>query len=397
MKLDYKIFTMIKKLLIHTLAAFLLVSCSGLKNTHQQLASGNYDVAIDNALNYLFKKRYGKKAPDFNKVLFESFNKAVTQDKRTLAYLNSDPNPESLERMFETYLHLEQRQNKIRPLLPIEGYRFNIENYATATLNTRNKLSEYLYEKASNKLKTYNKQFVREAHDDFKYLQKINPNYKNVPDLITQSHQKGTDFVFVQLQNNTQYSIPNRLKRDLLNMQQYKLNNYWTLHHSKRVPNINYNYNLTLSFTSIELSPEQQKEVHIIKEKQVKDGFKYALDAKGNVKKDAEGNDIKTDRFIKVRSNLHQYTQFKECTIFAKALITNNTSKQIVSSTPYRSNFVFEHVYATQSGDRRALARQYLDLLQVRAVRFPSNEQMILDAGNDIKNQLQRQLTGLRF
>lgn len=388
---------MIKKLLLSFSVLLFLTACSNLKNTNQQLASGNYDLAIDNALNYLVKKRYGKKAPEYHQILWESFNKAVEKDKRTLAYLNSDPNPESLERMFETYLQLEKRQNKIRPLLPIHGRHFKIENYANATLNTRNKLSEYLYDKANNKLKTYNKQFVREAHDDFKYLQQINPNYKNVPDLITQSHHKGTDFVFVQLQNNTQFVIPNRLQRDLLNMQQYKLDNYWTVHHSEPIADIRYDYNLTLSFDNIQLSPEQQKEVHIIKEKKIKDGYNYVLDAKGNVKKDADGNDIKTDRFVTVKCNLHQFTQFKECTIFARAIIVNNSSKQIVSSTPYRSNFVFEHVYATQSGDRRALARQYLDLLQLRAVRFPSNEQMILDAGNDIKNQLKRQLTRLRF
>lgn len=387
---------MIKKLL-YICTAILLMNCSNLKHTNQQLATGNYEFAINNALNYLVKKRYGKKAPEYSKILFDSYNKAVDRDERTLNYLNSDPNPESLERMFETYLHLEQRQNKIRPLLPIQGYNFRIQDYTTATLNTRNKLSEYLYEKANNKLKSYNKQFIREAHDDFKYLQKINPNYRNVTDLINKSHQKGTDYVYIQLKNNTQFTIPNRLRKDLLNIQQYKLDNYWTVHHGNKISNINYDYNLILSFDRIELSPEQVKEVHILKERQIKDGTKYVLDQKGNVKKDADGNDVKVDNFIKIKSNLHQYTQFKECTIYAKSHIINNSTKQTVSTTPYRSNFVFEHIYATQSGDRRALASEYLSLLSIRQVRFPSNEQMISDAGNDIKNQLRRQLTRLRF
>lgn len=387
---------MIKKLL-YILSVTIFFNCSNLKNTNQQLASGNYDTAINNSLNYLIKNRYGKKAEKYNKVLFESYNKAVDRDQRSLTFLEADTNPENLERIYGTYLQMEKRQNKIRPLLPIQGYHFNLQDYSQATLNTRNKLTEYLYNKASNKLNSYNKQFIKEAHDDLKYIQNINPNYKNVPNLILESHQKGTDFVFVQLQNNTQYSIPRRLKRELLNMEQYRLDNYWTVHHSRKDKGIKYDYNLTLSFNRIDLSPEQVKEVHILKEKQIKDGFKYVLDAKGNVKKDAQGNDIKEDRFVKIKCNLHQYTQFKECSIYAKANIVDNQTNQIIKATPYRSNFVFEHIYATQSGDRRALGREYLDLLQQRFVQFPSNEQMILDAGNDIKYQLRKQLTGLKF
>lgn len=388
---------MIKQLLYAILFTTVFVGCSNLKHTSQQLASGNYDVAIHNALDYLVKKRYGKKAPKYHKILWESFNKAVENDKRTLNYLESDANPESLERVFETYLQLEKRQNKIRPLLPIPGYHFNMVNYANATLNTRNKLTKYLYQKATQKLASTNKQFIQEAHDDFKYLQEINPNYKDVPRLIEESHLKGTYFVFVKLKNNTQYSIPHKLQKELLNIEQYQLDNYWVVHHTNKISNIHYDYHLTLSFEAINLSPEQQKEIHIIKEKQIKDGFTYVLDAKGNVKKDAKGNDIKKEKIVKIKSNLHQITQFKECTIFAKAIIVNNATKQIVSSTPFQSNFVFEHVYATQSGDRRALVKKYINLLQQKAIRFPSNEQMIFDAGNDIKNQLKEQLTRFKF
>lgn len=387
---------MTQKLLLF-ITSLIILSCSNLKYTHQQLSTGNYDLAINNAINYLSKKKYGKKAPDYNQILFSSYNKAVERDKRTLNYLNSDNNPEGLERIFSTYLQLEKRQNKIRALLPIEGYNFVLEDYTMATINTKNKLSDYLYNKAINKLNSNNKQYIREAHQDFKYINSINPNYKNVHQLINESHYKGIDYVYIDLKNNTQFIIPKRLKKDLLNINQYDLDDYWIEHHTVKVPKIKYDYLLTLSFENIQLSPEKVSELLIIKEKQIKDGQKYVLDDKGNVLKDEKGNDIKTDKYIKVKSSLHQFTQFKECTIYATANIINNYSKQTIATHPYKSNFVFQHIYATQTGDKRALTKQLINILKAKPILFPSNEQMILDAGNDIKNQLKKELTGLKF
>ena len=37
------------------------------------------------------------------------------------------------------------------------------------------------------------------------------------------------------------------------------------------------------------------------KEKQIKDGYKYLLDADGNQVKDSLGNKIKVDKFVNVR------------------------------------------------------------------------------------------------
>jgi len=127
------------------------------------------------------------------------------------------------------------------------------------------------------------------------------------------------------------------------------------------------------------------------------DGKEYVLDEKGNVKKDAKGNDIKQDRMVEIQSSFHQFTQFKECSILAHSEVIDHTTQQIISTTPYQSSFVFEHVYATQTGDKRALENALIDLLVAKRVTFPSNAKMILDAGNDIKDQLQAQLTNLNF
>ncbi|NJB82352.1 hypothetical protein [Wenyingzhuangia aestuarii] len=387
---------MIKKLPFFLLFLFMM-SCSGLKTSQKYLAQGNYDQAIQQALTYLQSNRYGKKAPEFHQLLFESYNKAVDKDKRTLEFINQDVNPESLERKFNTLLQLEKRQNKIRPLLPIDGFHFKLENYTRETLSVRDQLSEYLYNKANNKLGMNDKLMVREAHDDFNYLQKINPNYKNVPELVNKARAKGMDYVLIDFKNKTGKVIPKRLANDLLNLSEYNLDNYWVSYHNSFDKKMNYDYVMLLTYDEINISPERIKETLLVKEKEIVDGKKYVLDEKGNVKKDEKGNDIKEDRLIKVTSSFHQFLQTKSCNVKATASFLTFKNNQLLSSIPLNSEFVFEHYYANQEGDKRALSTLHLNMLTGKKIPFPTNSQMILDTSNDVKSQLQNILTKQNF
>ncbi|MGB5386073.1 MAG: hypothetical protein WBN20_04745, partial [Eudoraea sp.] len=62
--------------------------------------------------------------------------------------------------------------------------------------------------------------------------------------------------------------------------------------------------------------------------------------------------------------------------------------KQQLNSYPISSEFVFEHVYANYNGDKRALDNDLVPLLNRVAVPFPTNEQMVYDAGEDLKSRL---------
>lgn len=59
-----------------------------------------------------------------------------------------------------------------------------------------------------------------------------------------------------------------------------------------------------------------------------------------------------------------------------------------MNSYPLSSQFIFEHIYATHKGDKRALETDLISLLDLAAVPFPTNEQMVYDAGEDLKQQL---------
>ena len=52
------------------------------------------------------------------------------------------------------------------------------------------------------------------------------------------------------------------------------------------------------------------------------------------------------------------------------------------------SGFVFENIFGTYRGDKRALVRDDINLLNQRQLRFPSDEQMVYDTGEDLKLKL---------
>jgi len=238
---------------------------------------------------------------------------------------------------------------------------------------------------------------ARQSYNDFKYIDQINPNYRDVRIKISEALFKGRDYVSLNLKNETQQIIPKRLEDDLLNISTYGLDNLWTVYHNNKQANVNYDYNMALLFKDIIISPEQIKEREIIKEKLVKDGWKYALDENGNVKKDSLGNDIKEDKFSKVRCEYYETRQFKTSSVIASVEFKDLRTNQLIDRFPIESTFLFEHFYATSRGDNRALEGVLLDYLNNRRVPFPSNEQMVFDTGEDLKEKLKHIISRQNF
>ena len=205
------------------------------------------------------------------------------------------------------------------------------------------------------------------------------------------AHQKGTDFVLVDMINDTRKIIPVRLEKDLLNFSSYGINNFWTEYHSTSDDKIYYDYSMRVNLRDINVSPEQIKERQVIKEKQIADGKKNLLDDRGQIVKDSLGNAIQVDNLKTVRCEYYEFTQFKATQVTGNVEYVNLKTNQLMDAFPITSEFIFEHVYATSRGDRRALDTKLIPFLEQRAVPFPTEEQMIYDTGEDLKLQLKNE------
>lgn len=383
-----------KKLLLSILALAFIISCSTSRQIEKAVSIGNYDQAINNAIGKLRTNKNKKRKAEYIVMLQDAYNKANTRDLENIDYLKKESNPENYIKVYDLYTKLDKRQKRVKPLLPLyvnnKAVKFSIKDYANAIITSKDNASAHIYTNASALLNSDNKLDNRAAFEQFKDIEDINPNYKDVRQLIDVAHQKGIDFVLVEMINDTEKVIPQRLEDDLLNFSTYGINNLWTVYHNTKDEAIAYDYNMHVNLRQINTSPEQIKERQLIKEKQIKDGKKLLLDEQGNQVKDSLGNAIEVDNLKTVRCEFYEFRQFKTVQVTGNIEYHNLNTKQLTDAFPLSSEFAFEHIYANASGDRRALENDLLPFLDRRAVPFPTEEQMIYDSGEDLKIKLKQ-------
>ncbi len=379
-----------------------MFSC-GVKKTQSMLSNGDYDGAIERALDGLRTNKNAKGNQDYVYLLEEAFAKAKERDLNNLSLLVKEKNLANLEKIYNLYNQLHNRQDRIRGVLPLMLLKenrnaiFPFNDYSNELVASKADLSIYLYNNAKKLLASKNKLVIREAYDDLAYLDKLNPNYKDVLDLMDQAKFKGTDFVFVSTKNETNMVIPSRLQDDLLDFSTYGINDKWTVYHNKKQSNIFYDFSLVVNFREIKISPEQVREKQFVKEKQIKDGTKPLLDDKGVQVKDSEGKPMVVDFMKTISASIYEFTQFKSVQTTAKVEFYDLNTKQLIDAYPLSSEFVFNYIYANYNGDKRACEQDYFQYFDRRAVPFPTNEQMVYDSGEDLKAKLKSIISGNRF
>lgn len=391
-----------KQLLLLFISVLFITSC-GVKQTRNLLTSGNYDEAIDNAVSNLRSNKDKKGNQDYVYLLEEAFFKAKERDLNTLNLLEQDKSPSNFEKIFNTYTLLNNRQEQIKPLLPLKlikegkNAKFSFENYNKQIIDSKNALSKYLYDNSKALLKSTNKMDLRKAYDDLAYLNQINPNYQNTLQLQEEALSKGKYYVNVMVRNQTNMVIPVALQNDLLDFNTLGMNEKWTAYHNTIQKGIKYDYQIIVNFREIKITPEQIKEKEFVKEKIIKDGTKDLLDKNGKVVKDSEGKIIKVDNLKTITIRIQEFNQYKACQITANVDYIDFKNKQFLQSFPLTTESVFQNNYATYKGDKRASEESYYNYFDRKLIPFPNNEQMIYDTGEDLKLKLKGILTKNKF
>lgn len=388
-----------------TLALTFLVLFSGCakRETRNMLISGDYDGAIQNAINGLKGNKNSKSKQDYVYILEEAYAKAEERDLRNISTWFKDANPRNLEQIYDTYVNLNNRQEAIRPLLPLKllkdgrDAKFPFSDYSDQIVSSKNALAKHLYDNSKALLATNDKLSFRRAYDDLTYLNQLSPNFKDTAQLLETAKFKGTDYVNVYTKNETNMVIPVSLQNDLLDFSTHRLNDKWTVYHSNKVKGIDYDYGMIVNFRQIDISPEQIREKEFQKEKQIIDGKKFLYDSNGNIVKDSLGNPIKVDNVKTVRIIIYEFSQLKTCQVTSKVDYIDFKTNQLIDTFPLGSEFVFSHIYSRYKGDKRACETDYYSYFNNRVVPFPSNEQMVYDTGEDLKNKLKNIILRNKF
>jgi hypothetical protein len=355
------------------------------------LNSGNYDQAINKSIKKL--KRNPTKEKEIL-VLQDAYKKANDRDKEKIQFLRADGTPDNWDKIFSLYTQMSYRQEKIKPLLPLEipskhqPAVFEILNYDQEIINAKQKAAEYLYVHANSLLEKKDKMSARKAYDEFQQVKNYYQNYKEVDDLMQKARAMGSSYVLFKMENKTGVPLPPNFEEELTKISLTELNGNWLLYETHAVKDRHYDYTILVNMKHIEVSPESVKEINTTETKEVKDGFEYVLDANGNVKKDSLGNDIKKPKFKTIKCNVIETYQSKKAMISGTLDYINNNTDQLIKTNPIASENFFEYSSATAIGDLNALKPETKNKLGKKPVPFPGNFDMIFAAGQTLKGMV---------
>lgn len=375
----------------------LLTGCNSVKRNQRFLAQGDYDQVIELAVKKLQKDPNGKNSDAHAYFLEESFKRVVAEDFKRIEFLKKENNPAHTREIYYLYCDLDKRQELIRPLLPLPDAQISLVNYSDQLIASKRNFADYLFAEGNRYLFRNQILDAREAYGFFNDLKNLNSNYPGLDAKIEEAHFKGTDFVLVALNNRSGQIIPFRLEQELLDFNPYGLDDFWTEYHPQPENGIHYNFGIDLDFKDIIFTPERISEKTYQRKKIIKEGWEYLLDRNGNIVKDSLGNDVKVDKYITAIADVTYTEQTKMVRVVAEAVYRNLIRNQVIHKHPLGTEFVFENIFARYRGDERALTPEDLKYIRNNFFPFPSNPQMVLDAGEELKFRLKEILQNNRF
>lgn len=373
---------------------YLLLSCiilTACQNSKKLINSGRYDEAIDLATRKLIRD---KKNDSQILALEEAFTKAAGKDFARINFLKQEGQPNNRGEIYLTYLHINNRQNRIKPLLPLHiksqnrEAKFNFTDISSELINAKEKTAEYEYTLAMQLLSKESKSDARNAYEKFKYVKSLYPTYKDVDDQINTAYALGISHVLFKMQNQSGIPLPANFENELTKISLQDLNRTWLQYDVNTVEGRKYDYVIWANLKVIDVTPESINANSYIESKEVNDGFRYVLDEKGNVKKDQAGNDIKVAKTKVISCEVQEKHQLKKAIITGVLDYVNNSTQQLIKSNPVVAETIFENHFAQAIGDLSALKPASSKKLNTSFVPFPPSPAMILDAGQQLKAKI---------
>lgn len=392
---------MIKKSLFFALTVLLLATTS-CKVAQKMVERGDYDGAI----SLLTKKLAGKKKKKakYVEALEFAFEGATERDMSEIKALRREGRGENWKRIYDLQQNIKRRQSRVSPLLPLydeRGYKadFRFVKVDDMLNESRKKGAEFSYNKAQKLLadaRNGDKIAARRAYDELEKTKQFYSSYRDRNKLMATARELGKVHILFKMKNNSSAIIPRGFENEILRMSVNDMNSLWKEYHTRENRKLKYDYEIAMRLTNIDVSPETFKEREYIDRKEIEDGFEYILDQNGNVAKDTLGNDIKVPRKVTIEAFVLETCQTKEARVSGRLEFIDKRTNSLLRSENITAEAIFNNFAATFKGDKRALSKETKQYLGNRPVAFPSDEDLLLDAADQLKPVIKTKIVNNR-
>lgn len=345
---------------------------------------GEYDKAIHKLVKKLIKKPDNQK--DIN-TLKHAMRVANEQNLDSIKFMRQSGQPDIWYSVYKNYYHLKLREDLIKtlPTSVLDKIGFKYTDYGENIKNAKTKAAAYFYAHAEKLLETGNKDDARTAYYELVKISDMFDDYKDTEELMRKALVLGTDYILYKVKNRSASVIPNTLLFQLRNLDLLDLDKKFVNFNTKEVPGRNYDYNVVLTLTNVDVAPERVKENHYTESKKIVEKYIDKTDKDGNVIKDDNGDPVKVPVYKEVTCDITEIIKTKSVRLKGFVDFVNNHTGQVTNSTPVSAESLFKNVSAYAHGDLRACSKKTLALLDQPKLPFPPTSDMLNDAGEKLK------------
>ncbi|MBK8154216.1 MAG: hypothetical protein IPK61_15120 [Saprospiraceae bacterium] len=372
--------------------ALVFLSISSCANVNKMMEKGNYDGAISK----LVKSLAGKKNKDQEKViaLEYAFKKAQQRDLRTIAAYQQDLKSADWENIYAVYYKIHNRQISIEPLLPLvseEGYQatFDFVDTEVRLRQAKNETVEYYYQSAVEKLeksrKNKEKSLARSAYDDLIKIDQLSAKYKDCDQLRKIAIERGAEHFLVKMVNQSQTIMPQKFEEDLLDFSIQDINKLFKVYHTYYSSEIDYDFIIRMNIRNIQFSPEREKS------RVYEDIFEETIEKEQNHKSERDTiSKEKTEKLtVRHTATIEEVLQQKTVALTGDVEWFNVSNNEVYYSRPVEVEAVYENIYGRLiKGDRKYLNDDTKQKLSRNPRPFPTHEEMLHDAGIQLKKKM---------
>lgn len=367
------------KTFLHSLLALLvltIVSCATGKNA---LEKGNYETALDRAINRLQSNPDNKKSQD---VLIEGYRLASNyhMDYIRMLAVNNDPN-----KWEATYYQYKQLNSYYRQIQRCPACLSLVmpKSYISEESEAARKAAEYQIELGNNALATNTIEGGRRAFKHFNFALNFDRNVPNIDSLLTDARNMGTVRVLIEpipihsrnLELTNEY-FENRVIEYLDRFSQGRFVQFFTVDEAEQ----------------IDLQPDQIVSMQF-------DDFVLGQTLIESKTKEVKRDSVVVGQFTDDKGVKHDvYNTVKaELTINRKTLssqgvmnfeIRDAYTNRILTNRKLPSKDVWVHEWASFNGDSRALTRDEIEMSKLKELPPPPPQTLFIGFVDRIYDQI---------
>jgi len=361
------------KKILFLLSIVFLISCT---STNKMIKRGEYDAAVKVLVSKLEKHPNRKKATH---QLDVAYHLASSKESNYIRNLKLSGQPGIWREVYETYKSLAVRQERVRGL-DVEVRKkieFVPENYGNDLDESLEKTCAYYYALAQNKLNSGN---LDEHPAAFQYLleiNKLNPEYKDVPELLAKFEKVEPLYVYFRVENKYPNELPAAMERALnsIDLSDFDEAGYRFL--QEKPKKSAFQYYAEVKIFDVMISPEKTEEVFYTESADIQDGIAYKVDDNGEFITDSLGNKFEIPKYKTIACHVTESNQRKSMLVGGTIEILEKATGDKVAETEVVGETKFNHRSAVFDGDLNALSSESYELVGSRMIEYPSDGAMM--------------------